>query len=87
MFDWAPTCWFSLNNYKTLQAVTLAFSSIQQHFIRDVRAKFGIPYLPQSTDIGQNSDAGISDFWISGQSYKKRSYHNVITPESTMILT
>ena len=51
-----PTCWFSLNNYESLQAVTLAFPSIQQHFIRDVRAKFGIPYLPQYTDIGQSSD-------------------------------
>ena len=50
-----PTCWLSLNNYETLLAVTLAFPSIQQHFIRDVCAKFGIPYLPQSTDIGQNS--------------------------------
>ena len=31
-------------------------------------AKFGIPNLPQSPDIGENSDEGISDFRISGQS-------------------
>ena len=45
-----------------------SISSIQQHFIKDIRAKFGIPNLPQSPDIKQNSDKGISDFRISGQS-------------------
>ena len=45
-----------------------SISSIQQHFIKDIRAKFGIPNLPQSPDIRQNSDKGISDFRISGQS-------------------
>ena len=33
----------------------------------------GIPNLPQSPDIGENSDEGISDFRISGQS---RNRHN-----------
>ena len=45
-----------------------SISSIQQHFIKDIRAKFGSPNLPQSPDIRQNSDKGISDFRISGQS-------------------
>ena len=27
-----------------------------------IRAKFGVPNSPQSRDIGQNSDKGISDF-------------------------
>ena len=45
-----------------------SISSIQQHFIKDIRAKFGIPNLPQSPDIRQNSDKGISNFRISGQS-------------------
>ena len=32
--------------------------------------------MPQSSDIGQNSDRGISDFQISGQSFLKENYHN-----------
>ena len=51
-----PLCWFSLNNSETVKAATLAFCSIQLHLIRDVRAKFGIPYSAQSSDIGHNSD-------------------------------
>ena len=35
-----------------------------------------IPSLPQSPDIGQNSDGGISDFQISGQSLIKRNCYN-----------
>ena len=42
---------FSLIN-QTVKAVTLAFSYIQQHFIKGIHAKFGIPYSPQSPDIG-----------------------------------
>ena len=38
-----PLCWFSFNNSETVKAVTLAFCSIQYHFIRDYGAKFGIP--------------------------------------------
>ena len=29
--------------------------------------------MSQSTDIGQNPDDGISDFWISGQSLIKEN--------------
>ena len=53
--------WFSLNNSEMVKAITL------WHFIRDIHAKFGISNSPQSLDIGQNSDGGISNFWISGQ--------------------
>ena len=77
-------CWFSLNNSETVKAVTLVFCSIQQHFIRDVPAKFGFPNSPQYPDIGQNSDGGISDFGISGQSLIKG---NCQTPEPVTILT
>ena len=60
------------------------FCSIQEHFIRDIRTKFGIPNSPKSPDIRQNSDRCISIFWISGQSLIKKI---VITPEPVMILT
>ena len=39
-------------------------------------AKFGIYNLPQSPDIGQNSDGDISDFQISGQSLIKENCYN-----------
>ena len=48
--------WFSLNNSETVKAATPAFFSIQLHLVRDVHGKFGVPYLPQSPNIGQNSD-------------------------------
>ena len=76
-----PPCWFSLNNSETVKAVTLAFCSIQQHFIKDVRAKFGIPNSLRSLDTGQDSDGGISDFWISGQSLIKGNCHNSRTSD------
>ena len=68
--------WFSLNNSEKVKALTLAFSSIQLHFIRNIRAKFRIPNSPQSLDIEQNSDGCISDFQISGQSLINVNYHN-----------
>ena len=71
-----PPCRFSHNNSETVKSVTLAFCSIQQHFIRDIRAKFGIPNSLESPDIGQNSDGGISDFSISGQSLIKENCYN-----------
>ena len=64
-----------------VKAVTLVFCSIQQHFVRDIRTKFGIPILPQSSDIGQNSDGGTSDFRISGQSLIKENCHNSRTSD------
>ena len=60
--------WFSLNNSETVKAVTLAFCSIQQHFIRDIRANFGIC-----------DNRAISDFRISGQSLIKENCDNSIT--------
>ena len=68
--------WFSLNNSETVKAVTLPFCSIQENFIRGIRAKCRISKLSQSPDIGQNSDGGISDFRISGQSLIKENCHN-----------
>ena len=41
--------------------------NIKKIFIRDIHAKFGIPNSHQSPNIGQNSDRGISGFWISDQ--------------------
>ena len=46
------------------------------HFIRHIRAKFGILNSAQAPDIGQNSDGGITDFQISDQSFKKENCHN-----------
>ena len=34
-----------------------------------------------SPDIGKNSDGGISDFWISGQSLVKENRHNSRTSD------
>ena len=44
-------------------------------------AKFGIPNLLQSPDIGQNADWGISDFQISGQFLIKENCHNSSTSD------
>ena len=54
-----------------------AFSNI----LLETRAKFCIHNLPQSPDIGQNSDRGISDFRISGQSLIKENCHNSRTSD------
>ena len=37
--------------------------------------------MPQSPDIGQNSDGGIPDFRISGESLIKKNYHNFRTSD------
>ena len=59
-----------------VKAVTLAFSAFSNTFVRDIHAKFGISNLPQDLDIGQNSDGGVSNFRISGQSLVKENCHN-----------
>ena len=64
-----------------VKAVTLPFCNIQQHFIKNVRAKFGIFYWSQSPDIGQNSNGCISDFRISDQSLIKRNCYNSRTSD------
>ena len=43
--------------------------------------KFGIPHSPQSPDNEQNSDDGISDFRMSGESLIKENYHNSRTSD------
>ena len=75
-WNFTPCCWFSLYNSERVKAVTLAFFRIQRRFSRDILAKFGIPNLPQSPDIVQNSDRGISNFGISGQSLINKNCHN-----------
>ena len=55
--------WFPLNNSENIKDLTLVFCSIQSHFVRDFRAKFGISNFPQCPDIEQNSE-GV--FPISG---------------------
>ena len=52
--------------------------------MRHIHAKFSMHNSPQSPDIRQNSDGGISDFQISGQSLLKET---VIISEPVMILT
>ena len=49
--------------------------------LRDILAKFGIRKLPQSSDIGQNSDGVISDLRISCQSLIKENCHNSRTSD------
>ena len=74
--NFTTPCWFFLNNSETIKAVTVAFCSIQYHLIRDICAKFGISKLPQSLDVKQNSDGGISHLRISRQSLIKEKRHN-----------
>ena len=59
--------------------VISAFCSIQRNFIRSICAKFGIPNSPQSPDIGQNSDMGISNLWILDQYIINENFHNCRT--------
>ena len=44
--------------------------------MRNICAKFGIPNLSQSPDIGQNSDGSIFNFWFSGQSLMNKNCQN-----------
>ena len=78
-----PPCWFNVNNSDKVKAVALAFYSIQQHFIKNICAKFGNLNLPQSPDTAQNSDGAISDYWIYGQSFIKENCHNSRTSDDT----
>ena len=64
-----------------VETVTLAFCSIQQYSIRDIRTKFSIHNSPPSPNIGQNSDEGISDFQISGESLIKENCHKSRTSD------
>ena len=59
--------WFPLNNSENIKDLTLVFCSIQSHFVRDFRAKFGIPNFPQCPDIEQNSEGvfRISRFLVN----------------------
>ena len=77
-----PTCWFSLNKSEMVKAVTLVFSCIQQHCIRDICVKSNIDNLPQSLVTGQNSDGGISEYGISGQSLIKENCHKSRTSDN-----
>ena len=74
--NFTTPCWFFLNNSETVKAVTVEFCSIQYHLIKDICAKFGISKLPQSLDVKQNSDGGISHLRISRQSLIKEKCHN-----------
>ena len=69
-------CLFFLNNYEMAKAVTLVFCIIQLHFIGNIRVKFSIHNFPQPPDIWKNSNAGISDFRISGQFLIIKNCHN-----------
>ena len=44
--------------------------------IRHIPARYGIPNMPQSPDIGLNSYSGISDFRIFGQSVINNNCYN-----------
>ena len=72
----SPPSWFSFNKSETVKAVILAFCSIQLLFIKGIHAKFEIPNLSQSQDIGHNSCEGISKFLVNPLKTKI-----VVTPE------
>ena len=57
-----------------VKAVTLEYWSIKQQFIREICTIF-ISYVTQSPDFGKNSDEGICDFRITGQSRIKQNCH------------
>ena len=62
-----PPCWFSLNNSETAKAATVkAVTSCQVWY----------PSLAPISDVGQNSNVGVSDFWNSGQSLTNKNCHN-----------
>ena len=65
-------CWITLNNSEMVKVATLAICSSQQHFIRDIRAKVGIP---KSTQILSKTQTG-GVFWVSGQFLVKENCHN-----------
>ena len=44
-----------------------------------------MPNLPQSPNIGQNSDAGISNFWLYSQSLIKENCHNSRTSDDVNV--
>ena len=67
---------FSIKNSEMVKPVTLAFFRLQLQSIRHISAKFSIPNLSQSPDIGQNSDMCVSNFRISGQFLIKENCHN-----------
>ena len=71
-----PLCRFSLNSSEMVKAVILVFCSTQQHFIRNICAKFATTNPSQSLDLGQYSDGDIFDFWIFGQSFINENCHN-----------
>ena len=72
-----PSCWFSFNNSEKIKSVTWHFAAFSNHLLEIlIRAKFGICNSPQSLDTAQNSDEGISNFWISDQSLTKENCHN-----------
>ena len=47
--------------------------------MRDIRTKFGITNLPQSSDVGQDYDGGISSFQLSAQSFIGENCYNSTT--------
>ena len=69
------------NNSETVKAETLPLCNIQQHFIRNIRAKCGVYNSPQSPDTAENSDGDISDFRISVHSLIKETCHNSRTSD------
>ena len=76
-------CWFSLNNSETEKAISLAFAACSNILFETFAPNLVFLTHPQSPDIGQNSDKGIFNFRISGQSLKKENCHNSRTCDNT----
>ena len=78
---------FACTKYRELKVII--YEDLQDCFNKNLgmcqKLKFGIPNLPQSVDIEQNSDGSISHFRISGQFLTNKHFHNYRTSNDTDI--
>ena len=73
---------FFLNNSQTVQAKPWNFPTFSSILLETIVANLvSLTHTTKSLDIWQNSDGGISDFRISGQSLIKENCHNSRTSD------
>ena len=71
---WTPGILFSIFQYFFVSSYNNFFSNI---LLETFVTNLIFPTSPSPPDIGQNSDGGISDFRISGQSLIKENCRNI----------
>ena len=69
-------CWFSLNNLEMVKAAALAFAVFSNILLETFVPNLVFLTRPSLQILGKNSDGGICDFQISGQSLIRRNCHN-----------